>query len=76
PSVVSNTPVSGKAPQLRSFWRIRCVVLTGAGERAFCAGADLKGGRGSSGLDYWAASRVNGFGGLAFRRSLDVPVIA
>jgi len=55
---------------------ISCVVLTGAGERAFCAGADLKGGSGSSGVDYWAVGRENGFGGLAFRRSLDVPVIA
>ena len=55
---------------------ISCVVLTGAGESAFCAGADLKGGSGSSGVDYWAVGRENGFGGLAFRRSLDVPVIA
>jgi len=55
---------------------ISCVVLTGAGEKAFCAGADLKGGSGSSGVDYWAVGRENGFGGLAFRRSLDVPVIA
>jgi crotonobetainyl-CoA hydratase len=69
--------------ELETIWReiearddISCVVLTGAGERAFCAGADLKGGSGSSGLDYWAASRESGFGGLAFRRSLDVPVIA
>ncbi|NKK62316.1 enoyl-CoA hydratase-related protein [Rhizobium leguminosarum] len=69
--------------ELETIWReietrddISCVVLTGTGERAFCAGADLKGGSGSSGLDYWAANRVNGFGGLAFRRSLDVPVIA
>ncbi|MBM7045983.1 MULTISPECIES: enoyl-CoA hydratase-related protein [Rhizobium] len=55
---------------------ISCVVVTGAGEKAFCAGADLKGGSGSSGVDYWAVGRENGFGGLAFRRSLDVPVIA
>jgi crotonobetainyl-CoA hydratase len=55
---------------------ISCVVLTGAGQKAFCAGADLKGGSGSSGVDYWAVGRENGFGGLAFRRSLDVPVIA
>lgn len=55
---------------------ISCVVLTGAGEKAFCAGADLKGGNGSSGVDYWAVGRENGFGGLAFRRSLDVPIIA
>ena len=55
---------------------ISCIVLTGAGEKAFCAGADLKGGSGSSGVDYWAVGRENGFGGLAFRRSLDVPIIA
>jgi enoyl-CoA hydratase len=28
--------------RLQAEQRIRCVVLTGAGERAFCAGADLK----------------------------------
>jgi crotonobetainyl-CoA hydratase len=55
---------------------IRCVVLTGAGERAFCTGADMKAGGGKSGLDYWAAARPGGFGGLALRDSLDVPVIA
>lgn len=55
---------------------ISCIVLTGSGEKAFCAGADLKGGSGSSGVDYWTVGRENGFGGLAFRRSLDVPVIA
>ena len=45
---------------------ISCVILTGAGEKAFCAGADLKGGSGSSGVDYWAVGRENGFGGLAW----------
>ncbi|MGD0722221.1 MAG: enoyl-CoA hydratase-related protein [Roseiarcus sp.] len=55
---------------------IRVVVLTGAGERAFCTGADMKGGSGSSGLDYWAAARPGGFGGIALRDTLDVPVIA
>jgi len=54
---------------------VRAVVLTGAGERAFCTGADMKGG-GVSGLEYWAASRPGGFGGLALRSTLDVPVIA
>jgi crotonobetainyl-CoA hydratase len=55
---------------------IRLVVLTGAGDRAFCAGADMKGGSGSSGLDYWAAARPGGFGGIALRETLDIPVIA
>lgn len=75
--------VNGEAErQLDAIWSeienrddISCVVLTGAGEKAFCAGADLKGVE-KSGLDYWAESRPNGFGGLSFRRSLDVPVIA
>ena len=55
---------------------IRVVVLTGTGERAFCTGADMKGGSGSSGLEYWAAPRPGGFGGIALRDTLDVPVIA
>jgi enoyl-CoA hydratase/carnithine racemase len=55
---------------------IRVVVLTGAGERAFCTGADMKGGSGASGLEYWASRRPGGFGGIALRDSLDVPVIA
>lgn len=68
---------------IEAIWReiearddISCVVLTGAGEKAFSAGADLKGGSGKSGIDYWAYARPSGFGGIAFRRSLDVPVIA
>ena len=55
---------------------IRVVVLTGAGERAFCTGADMKGGSGMSGLEYWAAPRPGGFGGIALRDTLNVPVIA
>lgn len=56
---------------------IRVVVLTGAGDRAFCTGADMKGGGGGlSGLEYWAAARPGGFGGIALRDTLDVPVIA
>jgi enoyl-CoA hydratase/carnithine racemase len=55
---------------------VRVVILTGAGERAFCTGADMKGGSGKSGLEYWAESRPGGFGGIALRETLDVPVIA
>jgi enoyl-CoA hydratase/carnithine racemase len=54
----------------------RVVVLTGAGERAFCAGADMKNTGGGSGLDYWAAPRPGGFGGIALRETLNLPVVA
>ncbi|HWK43804.1 MAG TPA: enoyl-CoA hydratase-related protein [Stellaceae bacterium] len=54
---------------------IRAVVLTGAGDRAFCVGADMS-HVGRSGLAYWAASHPSGFGGLSLRTTLDVPVIA
>lgn len=69
--------------ELETIWQsiegnreVRAVVLTGGGERAFCTGADMKGGSGASGLEYWATARPNGFGGIALRRTLDVPVIA
>jgi crotonobetainyl-CoA hydratase len=55
---------------------LRCVVLTGAGDRAFSAGADMKSDNEMSGLQYWAHARPNGFGGIALRHSLDIPVIA
>ncbi|WP_169544030.1 enoyl-CoA hydratase-related protein [Sneathiella aquimaris] len=69
--------------QLEKIWTeieqdetLRCVVLTGEGEKAFCAGADMKSGNDAGGVDYWARSQVNGFGGLAYRDSLSIPVIA
>jgi crotonobetainyl-CoA hydratase len=55
---------------------VRVVVLTGAGDKAFSTGADMKGGSTLSGLEYWAAARPGGFGGIALRDTLDVPVIA
>ena len=55
---------------------VRVVVLTGAGDRAFSTGADMKSGGGMTGLEYWAAPRPGGFGGIALRDTLDVPVIA
>src|SRR6185503_14504445 len=36
---------------------------------------DMKAG-GVSGLDYWATPRPGGFGGIALRDTLDIPVIA
>lgn len=58
----------------RDVW---VVVLRGAGDRAFCAGADMsERNTGLSGVDYWAHERPGGFGGLALRETLLVPVIA
>ena len=69
--------------ELQAIWTrleasrdVRAIVLTGAGERAFCTGADMKGGSGASGLEYWAMARTGGFGGIALRETLDIPVIA
>ena len=58
---------------------VRVIVLTGDGERAFCVGADMKNPSGSptlKGVDYWAAARPGGFGGIALRETLNIPVIA
>lgn len=54
---------------------VRVIVLTGDGERAFCVGADMK-NPSMRGVDYWAASRPGGFGGIALRDTLNIPVIA
>lgn len=82
PEVMNSVDAATEA-ELQNIWtqieadrNVRCVVLTGAGDRAFSAGADMKGGSGKSGLDYWAAERVGGFGGIALRQTLDVPVVA
>ncbi|NHN86782.1 crotonase [Acetobacter musti] len=67
--------------QLEVIWRgleelrsLRAIVLTGSGDRAFCVGADMK-AAGTTGLDYWLHRRPQGFGNLALRTTLDVPVI-
>jgi crotonobetainyl-CoA hydratase len=79
---VLNALDSDAEAALAEFWRrlesdreIRAVVLTGSGGRAFCVGADMK-NVGKSGLEYWAAPRPDGFGGIALRTTLDIPVIA
>jgi crotonobetainyl-CoA hydratase len=82
PDVLNAIDVASER-DLREIWSdiennrdVRVVVLTGTGERAFSTGADMKGGSGASGLEYWALSRPGGFGGIALRETLDVPVIA
>lgn len=54
---------------------VRVIVLTGEGDRAFCVGSDMKNAT-VSGLEYWATSTKGGFGGIALRETLDIPVIA
>jgi enoyl-CoA hydratase/carnithine racemase len=53
-------------------------ILTGAGNRAFCAGSDLKraGSGASNELPYWMTLKPGGFGGLTERFDLSKPVIA
>ncbi|MEV1171737.1 enoyl-CoA hydratase-related protein [Nonomuraea sp. NPDC049784] len=56
---------------------VRVVVVTGAGEKSFCVGADMSADAiDKTGLEYWADLDPNGFGGLSLRTTLDVPVIA
>jgi crotonobetainyl-CoA hydratase len=81
PEVLNALDVDAEAA-LEGIWQrleadrdVRAVVLTGAGDRGFCVGSDMK-NVGRSGLEYWADGRQNGFGGIALRTTLDVPVIA
>lgn len=63
--------------QLENDPGIRAVIVTGGGERAFCAGADMSPtGVEKTGVEYWADYDPNGFGGLSLRSTLDVPIIA
>jgi len=82
PEVLNAVDLATEA-ELQRIWNelennpdVRVIVLTGAGERAFCVGADLKNPSGQDGLAYWATERPGGFGGIALRQTLDVPVIA
>ena len=81
PGVLNAIDLAAEA-ELQKIWSelernddVRLVVLTGAGERAFCVGADMK-NPSVSGVDYWAAARPGGFGGIALRETLNVPVLA
>lgn len=51
-------------------------ILTGQGERAFCAGADLKVDEATLPQPYWMTFKPGGFGGLTERFGLVKPVIA
>ena len=52
-------------------------ILTGDGDRAFCAGADLKQGQADgSAQPYWMTLKPGGFGGLTERFGMVKPVIA
>lgn len=81
---VMNAVDPATAAGLNAIWEqiegdpeVRVVVLTGAGDRAFCAGADMSASAvDKTGLQYWAGLDPNGFGGLSLRTTLDVPVIA
>jgi crotonobetainyl-CoA hydratase len=54
--------------------KLRIAIVTGAGERFFCAGWDLKGAAaGEESDEDWGAA---GFGGLNYPRNLDKPLIA
>jgi crotonobetainyl-CoA hydratase len=82
PEVLNAIDAAAEA-ELQAIWgklesdrSARLVVLTGAGERAFCAGADMKDSDKVTGLEYWAKPRPGGFGGIALRQTLDIPVIA
>lgn len=73
---------SAHQAQLADVWHtveadhdIWVAVLTGAGERAFCAGADIH-EQEPEGRDYWASRDPDGFGGLALRTSMTKPIIA
>lgn len=52
-------------------------ILTGEGEKAFCAGADLKeASQKASSQQYWMTLKPGGFGGLTERFGMVKPVIA
>ena len=56
---------------------LRVAILTGAGDKSFCAGYDMKdAGESDSGLDYIASRHPRGLGGLTLRYDLTKPLIA
>jgi len=51
-------------------------ILTGDGDKAFCAGSDLKHSQGASPQPYFMTFKPGGFGGLTERFEMVKPVIA
>ena len=52
-------------------------ILTGVGDKAFCAGSDLKQGQAAGPPQpYWLTFKPGGFGGLTERFGMVKPVIA
>ena len=81
PDVLNAIDLATEA-ELQRFWTdlesrkdARVIVLTGAGARAFCVGADMK-NPSTGGLEYWARARPGGFGGIALRETLNLPLVA
>jgi len=82
---VANALDGAAADELRKLWprldadpAIRVIVLTGAGDRAFCAGADLGEGVDCTelnGPDYLDELTPGGFAGLPLNENLMTPVI-
>lgn len=76
---VANAFDTQMGEELRDFWTglrdnpgaLRCIVVTGAGERAFCAGADLKERREMSDEDW---RRQHAIFEEAFYAMMDCPV--
>lgn len=69
------TELENSIQQIRAEEKIRCVIITGSGEKAFCAGADLKERRTMS--DTEVVSAVQKIGRVCDSiEKIDVPVIA
>ena len=76
---VANAFNTEMGKELRNFWtglneypgELRCILVTGAGERAFCAGADLKERREMSDSDWRAQHAIFE---EAFYAMMDCPV--
>ncbi len=55
---------------------LRVAILTGAGDRAFCAGYDMKDSSEPAGTAFLAGRHPRGIGGLALRFGMSKPIVA